>query len=241
METSLPDKCAEHGLVTGPDGRCVLCRREAEPGNLRTYLFFGILFTGMLSLVLVVWGTRTFRGHGSDEVVAEAPGLVPAESAELDLVPAAPEPTTPPPLAASPWPSATGDSPWPEAESTPGRDDAGNDAGPAPEREQRPSAEDRRKREGEIRRAMDNVQVTVYFAPWCPSCNRAMEWMRANGIRFEARNIETSDSAKRKRRSLTSSRSIPTIVVEDTVMDGFSAGAVKAAIRRAAEKRVKRL
>ncbi|MFW5739542.1 MAG: glutaredoxin family protein, partial [Myxococcota bacterium] len=141
---------------------------------------------------------------------------VPAVSAEPALRKA---PAAAPPAATDPWASLR------------------EDSGTAPAASAS-AAEDDEERERKIEAAMKRVSVTVYYTPTCPSCQEALAWLKLKKIPHTARDVEASDSTRRKWKYLSASKSVPKFDIGGHVLEGFSEGAVMAGIREVAEKRV---
>lgn len=71
-------------------------------------------------------------------------------------------------------------------------------------------------------------KVVVYTAHWCPACRTARDWLVAEKIPFEERDIELPTGAKEKR--AIGRGGIPQFVVDEEVLQpGFSATMVNRA------------
>lgn len=80
------------------------------------------------------------------------------------------------------------------------------------------------------------VRVTLYTTRWCPACARARSWLAARGIPFDDRDVEASPAAAARNRALNRAGTVPTIVVEGTVIVGFSEEALRTAVDTAAHR-----
>jgi glutaredoxin len=224
MEGGTRAQCAEHGLATGPGGRCVLCRRAEGTRNSRLYerLAFGAL--GVLALGVA--GAVLERRMRPSPVVAPVVEVAPDDAPETPRpeAHAAPRPTSASPLPAPVRPRAS----VPAAAVSAQVDDA------AARR-----AEDRERRQ-EIEAAMRHVSIRMYTTRWCPRCTEAKVWLAANRYAFTELDVESSDSNRREQRALNPNGTVPTIDVEGDVLVGFGAASLEGAIRRAAERRVQR-
>jgi len=80
------------------------------------------------------------------------------------------------------------------------------------------------------------VRVTLYTTRWCAACARARSWLQARGIPYDERDVEESAAAAARNRSLNRSGTVPTIVVEGTVVVGFAEEELRTAIDRAAHR-----
>jgi len=85
------------------------------------------------------------------------------------------------------------------------------------------------------------VSITMYSTEWCPVCTRARKWLQFNGISFQELDVEKSDSAERAQRLLNPKGGVPTIDIDGEVMIGFGPEHMQDALRRAAERRARRL
>jgi glutaredoxin len=110
-------------------------------------------------------------------------------------------------------------------------------ATPSPAEKRIDPNEARRERERLVAEAERSVQIDLYGEGWCPSCRKARAWLDANSVPYTYR--DTSDAVnKHTMRALNPNSTIPTIDVDGQVLVGFSATALRASIRRAAEARV---
>ena len=90
-----------------------------------------------------------------------------------------------------------------------------------------------------VQRPNDSVQslpIVVYTTSWCPVCKRAKSWMRAQGISFEERDVETSASYGREIRAINPRGSVPTFQIDGHTLVGFDPSAVMSSIQRASAR-----
>ncbi len=85
------------------------------------------------------------------------------------------------------------------------------------------------------------VSAIVYGADWCKPCHAAEDYMKAQGIEVEKKDIEKSETARAElNRKLThanmSGASIPVIDVSGTLLVGFSPAALDRAIAQARQR-----
>jgi glutaredoxin len=80
------------------------------------------------------------------------------------------------------------------------------------------------------------VRITMYSTRWCGVCTRARTYMQQNGIPFSDFDVEHDAAAGARLRQLNPRGSVPTIAIEDEVLIGFSADALKSAIDRSAQR-----
>jgi len=91
--------CPRHGLVAGPDGRCVICHRgqteiPASTGSGRTIAAVVLVSVGILGGVLVLKGMRGKPAVAVDPGAVNAPARAPAApppAPDDDPAPAAPD------------------------------------------------------------------------------------------------------------------------------------------------------
>jgi glutaredoxin len=93
--------------------------------------------------------------------------------------------------------------------------------------------------EEELRTAMRRVSLTMYSTDWCPVCTKARVWLRSNGVSFEERDVDKSESARRTQLTLNPKGGVPTIDIDGEVMIGFGGQHMQEALRRAAERRAR--
>jgi hypothetical protein len=99
-------RCAEHGLATGDDGRCVLCRRAASSGGRPIY--DQLVFATLGALALGIVGAFAYRRTPAP-LADVAPTAEPRATDAAELLPAArpPSPAPPPrPSVARPSPAS---------------------------------------------------------------------------------------------------------------------------------------
>lgn len=239
MGSDDPTRCTAHGLLLAPDGGCVRCRLdEQKAANARVVIAVVVVFVAGVIAIPVWWFMRQQSGAAAvTAIVPETPVALVEEPGETDEEQ---EPQRPPLYAAGvvdPWEVLDDDEPI----------DAGVDASVVAELadggeiEDGSSPEEQRRaleREKAIERETKNVRVTIYTAPWCNACKSATAWMRANGVYFVERNIESDAYAKERLGRMTSSRALPTIDVEGKILRGFSPRGLRNAIQEVATKRV---
>jgi glutaredoxin 3 len=233
---STPVRCTHHDLACGPDGRCVLCRKQklsgppsAPPAPARR---LGALVLG--GLLLVAGGAAALIVTGPGRAAPSLPAIqLGVVSGGLSPLTAMPEPIAPraPPAVPKDDPSlawlqavARGAPADPLSTATP--DTAPLDTEPSAPAGSPLSWQEARQR----------VHVVVYTTGWCPHCKRAKAWMAASGVPYEERNIESSTTNADKNRSLNPRGSIPTFDVDGEVMVGFSEPDLVAMIERAAQR-----
>ena len=251
--------CHEHGLATGPDGLCALCKRtqSARPIEAAGASVLAGLGTSLLGLVaLVSVGVALSVGLGLIDVDTLLPAALRFSEATATREQALAVPTPPAvqPVAieqkseaelaaaraaeqiaaqANDLAAATAAAQMAQAEQA--------------RRATKESEQDRRRHEmieADIdaraqKRAREGVSITMYSTSWCPSCVAARAYMTKNAIPFTEHDIEQSPSARAIQRRLNPKGSIPTIDVEGTVLVGFSGDSLENMIDAAAKKRLR--
>jgi glutaredoxin len=65
----------------------------------------------------------------------------------------------------------------------------------------------------ELKQSLQDTDLQVYTADWCPDCRILDRWLEANGIACSKVNIETAEGAAEKLERETGKRAIPFILV----------------------------
>lgn len=257
MAGSPARRCEKHTLVVGPDGRCVVCRRDdsavmsdaaqndagSAVGGLRVLLALGGL-TVVACAVAAFWlATGT------------------SSSAPIELAPARDTLDRPAPKPAAS--SLEEDRAKAEdlAESLrkleraeqerlaleraqQGRDEEQRAEDEA--RRKREEAERDRKRHEDVLRdlqdqalgsARNKVTITMYSTTWCGVCTEARNYMQSKQIAFRELDVDHDAAAKAKARTLNPRGSVPTIAIDEEVLVGFSPKSLEDRISRAAKRR----
>ena len=85
--------------------------------------------------------------------------------------------------------------------------------------------------------ARRDVTITMYSTSWCGVCKRARAYMQENSLRFTDYDVERDLAAQARYHAINPRGTVPTIMLDDDVMVGFTAQTLEAAIDRAAKKR----
>jgi glutaredoxin 3 len=223
------DRCESHGLATGPDGLCVVCRRErgAEPAA-SPRLAIGVA-AALLSVVLAAGALHMSRRPANDAPIA----AVSTESANGGAARApAPEPPPGGPPGAFAAPADRPRLPLPESPVAPPTPAQAPNAPNAPIAEVAagPDVVD-------LAVARRAVTITMYTTTWCPRCKEARAWMAANGVSYTERDIEANDANEAECKRYNPKGSIPTTVVDGAVLIGFGERHFRDAIDGAARRR----
>lgn len=87
-------------------------------------------------------------------------------------------------------------------------------------------------------RARAHVQVVMYSAAWCGICTTARAYFAQHDIAFVEHDVEHERAARARHRALSPSGSLPTISVDDQVMQGFSASTFEKLFDKAVQARI---
>ena len=87
-------------------------------------------------------------------------------------------------------------------------------------------------------RARARVKITMYSASWCGVCRSARAYLQRQGIHFVERDVDRDASAHRRFRALSPKGSLPTIQVDDQVMEGFDPKSFEELMSEATRARV---
>jgi glutaredoxin len=87
-------------------------------------------------------------------------------------------------------------------------------------------------------RARARVKITTYSASWCGVCRSARAYLQRQGIHFVERDVERDASAHKRHRALSPNGSLPTIEVDDRVMEGFSPDSFEKLLTEATQTRL---
>ena len=70
------------------------------------------------------------------------------------------------------------------------------------------------------------AKVTVYTASWCPWCHKVMDFLKDNGIEFEAKDVENREYAQESMEK-SGQAGIPVTVIDNEVVVGFDVTRLK--------------
>ena len=75
------------------------------------------------------------------------------------------------------------------------------------------------------------AKVTVYSTAVCPWCHKAKEFLKANNIEFEDKDVSSDESARNEMIEKSGQMGVPVIVIEghDPII-GFDQEAIKKAL-----------
>jgi len=73
---------------------------------------------------------------------------------------------------------------------------------------------------------MAEKKVIVYSAEWCPWCHKAMDFLKANKVNFEMRDVDNPKYAAEVQQ-VSGQTGIPVIMIDKEVIVGFNLPAIK--------------
>ncbi len=226
MDATDRGRCPTHGLVLGPGGDCVLCRRSVAPPPSPPgcwALVAGVVVVLVASTLGVRSVVGTLRGSSAPAPPLTVEPQPRIEVSAPDLAPRArPEP---PPRPRARW----GAAPRPEPR-------APEIAAPATPEPVAPSAPDQLA----LRAARRSVSITMYGADWCGSCRAARAYLHEQGIQYTDRDVDDGDRNHQRLLALNPAGTIPTFDIDERVIVGFGPQNFEAALDAAAAARVAR-
>jgi len=75
----------------------------------------------------------------------------------------------------------------------------------------------------------EKKKVIVYSAEWCPWCHKAIDFLKANKVEFEVRDIDNPKFATEVQQ-VSGQTGIPVITIDKEVIVGFNMPAIKKAL-----------
>ena len=229
-------RCERHGIAAGPDGRCALCRREASSatGGTERILWLGALGLGLVTVAVVLARSRTEVSSRAVSAVAESPSALPEPPSPVEPEPQAepePVPERPPaPEVATP-PDASAEADVPS--SAPAMSASAAASAPSP------AASQARPSESAFASAVRATPIVMFSTDWCPVCQRARDFLSANGLSYKERDIDHDENARDELKRRTGKASIPTIEVDGQLLTpGFSERAIMAAVAASTQRRL---
>ncbi len=102
-----------------------------------------------------------------------------------------------------------------------------------PEYENKETPGHKSRKEEPRKKDYSRVSVVMYMTDWCGYCKKAREYIRSLGADLTEYDIDKDKSRKDELREKTGgSTSIPLIDIEGTIIRGYNAAAIKAALDR---------
>jgi glutaredoxin len=84
--------------------------------------------------------------------------------------------------------------------------------------------------------ARGKVRITMFSTSWCGVCKKARAYMLDKNIPFSEHDIEQDEVAKERARALNPRGGVPTILVDELLLVGFSPGSLEQSIDVAARR-----
>jgi glutaredoxin len=216
-------RCTAHGLAVGPDGKCVLCRRDrhtSERSGRAIWAWLGGAFALVAGVAVAVRLARSDAEPQAPAATAERPPepkveLVVAPSALLTHeVPRAPMPTV---VGTSPLAAVSAQLPVPP------------DA----------DAERRAPTQADLESALRATPVMMYTTQWCPVCQKARRYFGQQGIAVRERDIDASRDAHDELVRRTGRTGVPTIELDGQLLrPGFDETEIGRALVSSVERRL---
>ena len=75
--------------------------------------------------------------------------------------------------------------------------------------------------------------VSLYTVPQCASCDLVRLYLERNSIPFAEKDVRNNIDTQNELESLAGALTVPTLVIGDQVLDGYSQNAIKAALTNA--------
>jgi glutaredoxin len=79
--------------------------------------------------------------------------------------------------------------------------------------------------------------ITLYGASWCPACRKTQGFLRSQGMAFRDVDVD-QPSGQAEMRLVSTQRSIPVVLVDGTVINGYSPEGIMTAAKRSVERRL---
>jgi glutaredoxin 3 len=236
-------KCPVHHLAMGPDGRCVLCRRDhtaprttvAPPRDRRRLVqagaAIGVVLCGIGAATL--WPRRSNEAAlgGGPAVRSQAPdasGAAPTAARQPWTEPRREPRVLPPDLPLAP------DAEQPADPLRAALDGSVPDAAAPAEAGAPPKG----PTEQQIRAAIQRIPVTVYTTRTCPICTAARAFLTANQIPYTDKDVESSPALLGELASLNPNRTVPTFLIDGQIIVGFDPTALAQFIKSRVEKQL---
>ena len=243
----MAQRCTKHGLGAGPDGMCAICHRELcgslEPPSDGSVAYRIWIPLGLAILGLAAFGVVRHSGFFSPRELAPKPLAVAVTPSGVSA-----EPAMPPPVASvEPTLAVTPPEVGSSAIAEPAQVDAraatrpnGLTAGststalrPPPVPSSTPAPD-----QADVQRVVSSIPISLYEANWCPHCRRAKAWFAGQRLSVTDYDVDHDAQAKLKLVQYNPRASLPTIVIGDQVLVGFSEDSVAQTLATIASRRL---
>ena len=71
------------------------------------------------------------------------------------------------------------------------------------------------------------AKVTVYSTQSCPWCHKAKEFLTANNIEFEDKDVSSDEAAKNEMQEKSGQLGVPVLDIDGKIIVGFDQEAIK--------------
>jgi glutaredoxin 3 len=92
--------------------------------------------------------------------------------------------------------------------------------------------------QAEVQRAIASIPISLYEADWCPHCRRAKAWFAGQRLNVTDYDVDHDAQAKRALAKYNPRGSLPTIVIGDQVLTGFSEDSVAQTLAAVASRQL---
>ncbi|MGH1370474.1 MAG: glutaredoxin family protein [Cellvibrionaceae bacterium] len=79
--------------------------------------------------------------------------------------------------------------------------------------------------------AISQGEVVLYATSWCGYCQKTRDFLAKRNIRYKEYDIEKSEEGRRQYDSIRG-KGVPVLIVNDTVIHGYSPKAIEEALRK---------
>lgn len=231
-------RCELHHLACGPDGRCVVCRRQPPSPGPSAGSRLGAIAVVVALVAGVAAAARGNATRANESLPVSgiirwtAPsGATPSQTAR----PVALEIPTSQDL---PRAGLSDEGTSGEKEKLQGLLAMAKSAASAPPGRDGVAAPEPSAIQPALDRALQaltasDVHVVMYSTSWCPVCKRAKAWMVARGLSFDELDVEASSENARRLREVNPRGGVPTFDVDGDVVVGFDERRLVDALQRA--------
>ena len=197
--------CRLHKIALNNDGRCVLCRRDNDAVPEEPANPWPLIG------LVVVFGCIGLGVYWLSQQTSSPPPIA--------------DPVLPQPVS-------------PETEEPVMRvEEPGVAASPRPNARDRRDAfqRERQEREEDILAAMKNIPIKMFSTKACKSCGAARKWFEDKGYSFTDLDVEEDGRHLRELERVNPDKTVPTFVVGETMLQGFSSRLLSRTLRTQAE------
>lgn len=74
------------------------------------------------------------------------------------------------------------------------------------------------------------AKVTIYSTPLCPWCKKAKEFLSANNIEFEDKDVSSDEATRNEMQEKSGQLGVPVLDIDGNIIVGFDQEAIKKAL-----------